>query len=397
MRFQSFNEANRGSIMSLNLSYIISGACIGLIMFMAMAHSAHAAECTDLIGCDSSNNDGWSGLAKLDEIGKPEATQPQASSAKIPELSRVKRWNQSAYGFGNEQNKAQSNSAQKAAQKSLTTKNAPAYTANEKAAAVRSDKSWRMLVSIENISGSDILVDVSESSPKYIKGSIVLPYTEFDLEPGIPKSPTEIAQVLGNAGISRNDSVVLYGECLPCGGGPSLATYVYRIMKSMGHENVRVLNGYVDDWAASGRETTNESAIRPGKVYVPKVTPGLTATYDFVKNLSDQVMKNGSVQIVDARTTPEYGAGNIPGSINLDYDQVLNNRTIKGDSDLMRVFAILSKNRPVVVYTNTGVKASVVWFALKMMGYDAKLYSWQNWLANEPQQAPKGNSTNATA
>lgn len=373
----------------MNLSYIISGACIGLIMFIAMANGAHAAECTDLIGCDSSNNDGWSGLAKLDEIGKPEATQPQAPSAKIPELSRTKRWNQSAYGFGNEQSNAQSNTVPKAAQKSLTTKSTSKNTANENAAAVRSDKSWRMLASIENISSSDILIDVSENSTKHIKDSIVLPYIEFDLGPGIPKSPEEIAQILGNAGISRNDSVVLYGECMPCGGGPSLATYVYWIMKSMGHENVRVLDGNVEDWEASGGETTNESAIRTSKVYVSEVTPDFSATYDLVKR--------GNAQIVDARTPQEYGTKNIPGSINLDYDKVLNNRTIKGDSDLTRVFAILSKNRPVVVYTNTGVKASVVWFALEMMGYDAKLYSWQNWQANEPQQAPAGNSTNATA
>lgn len=388
---ESKNQVNRGSIMSLNLSYIISGACIGLIIFIALAHGAHAAECTDLIGCGGSNNDGWNGDAKLDEIGNPEASQPQAPSAKIPQLSRVKRWNQSAYGFGTGQNNAnaKADSASKVAQKSLTTESASTNAANKNAAVERSEKSRRMLASMDAISSSDILVDVSESSPKHIKGSIVLPYTEFDNLPGIPKSPAEIAQVLGNAGISRNDSVVLYGECLPCGGGPSLATYVYWIMKSMGHENVKVLDGNVEDWEASGRATTNESAIITSKVYVYKVMPDFSATYEFVKN--------GNAQIVDARTPEEYGMGNIPGSINICYDRILNNRTIKSDSDLQKVFAILSKSRPVIVYTNTGVKASVVWFALGMMGYDAKLYSWQNWVENEPHQAPKGNSTNATA
>ena len=64
------NRANWGSVMSLNLNYIILGAFVGLIAFIAMAHGVHAAECTDLIGCDSSNsNGGWSGDAKLDEIG----------------------------------------------------------------------------------------------------------------------------------------------------------------------------------------------------------------------------------------------------------------------------------------------------------------------------------------
>ncbi|MFB3765019.1 MAG: sulfurtransferase [Methanotrichaceae archaeon] len=383
--------------MSLNSSYIL-GAFVGLIIFISLVCGAHAAECHDLIGCDSSNGD-WNGLAKLDEIGNP-AAQSQVSSAKIPELSREKRWNMSGYGFGDEASKtsansnsnsdsdsnSNSNSNSAPDKKSMATESTSINTANDNAALQRSDESKRMLASMDDISSSDILVDVSENSSTHIKGSVVLPYTEFDLLPGIPKSPAEIAQVLGNAGISRNDSVVLYGECLPCGGGPSLATYVYWIMKSMGHENVRVLDGTVEDWAAAGRETTSEAEIRPSKIYEPKVSSDFSAQYDYVKN--------GNAQIVDARTMSEYGQGNIPGSINLDYDRVLNNRTIKSDSDLLKVFAILSKDRPVVVYTNTGVKASVVWFALEMMGYDAKLYSWQNWLENQPQ---KSNAVNATA
>jgi len=51
---------------------------------------------------------------------------------------------------------------------------------------------------------------------------------------------------------------------------------------------------------------------------------------------------------------------------------------------------MLDKNRPVVVFTNTGMKASVVWFALKMMGYDARLYRYQDWMANQPSKGYLG-------
>ena len=47
---------------------------------------------------------------------------------------------------------------------------------------------------------------------------------EFYVQPGIQKSAAEIATILGEAGISPEDTVVIYGECLPCGGGPSVAT-----------------------------------------------------------------------------------------------------------------------------------------------------------------------------
>jgi thiosulfate/3-mercaptopyruvate sulfurtransferase len=35
------------------------------------------------------------------------------------------------------------------------------------------------------------------------------------------------------------------------------------------------------------------------------------------------------------------------------------------------------------VYTNTGLKGSVVWFALTLQGYDAKLYSYENYIYNQ--------------
>ncbi len=38
-----------------------------------------------------------------------------------------------------------------------------------------------------------------------------------------------------------------------------------------------------------------------------------------------------------------------------------------------------------MIYTNTGVKASMVWFVLDLMGYDARIYSWQDWQANQPK------------
>ncbi len=36
------------------------------------------------------------------------------------------------------------------------------------------------------------------------------------------------------------------------------------------------------------------------------------------------------------------------------------------------------------------MKVSVVWFALEMMGYDARLYSYQDWMANQPSKSYLG-------
>ncbi len=245
----------------------------------------------------------------------------------------------------------------------------------DQASVVKSDGAKPILVPLDKVKDADILLDVSEDSKTHIPGSVVIPYTEFDIRAGVVKPVSEIARILGDAGISREDSVLIYGECLPCGGGPSVATYVYWIMKSLGHEKVLVLNGTVEDWEAMGRDSTKDARKLPGKVYTPAETANYTATYQFVK--SDQA------QIVDARTLQEFMAQTIPGSISIPYESVLDGKKIKSMDELNKVFAALDKDKPVAVFTYTGMKASVVWFALKMMGYDARLYSYKDWMENE--------------
>jgi len=235
----------------------------------------------------------------------------------------------------------------------------------------------KALVSPENVSPEDIVLDISPSATRYMEGAVNINYEGFLGEGGQLKSVSEIATLLGEAGISRNDSLVIAGECLPCGGGPSPAIFSYWLLKYLGHEKVRVLDGNIDDWAAAGRNTSNKSATRPKTEYVPLLKPELLATYEFVVN--------GGAQIVDARPVRDYGVGSIPGAVNIPYEDVLVNESIKPEEDLQKVLAKLEKDRSIVVYTNVGVEASLVWFALSLSGYDARLYSWRDWLENQPK------------
>lgn len=349
--------------------------CGGLLAVMALTQSAYAgAECASLGGaCDDG---GWDPMAKLDEIGKPTDSQAQ-TSAKWPAKSREMRWNMSDSGLDNEEKKTsetiETTVAPKAAKEAENVTQVEA--AEEPISIVRSDEAKVILAPMDAVTNTDILLDVSENSSTHIAGSVVIPYMEFDVQAGVLKPVPEITRILGEAGISHEDSVVIYGECLPCGGGPSVATYIYWMMKGLGHEKVMVLDGTAEDWAASGRATTKDAWILPGKIYAPEETANYTATYDFVES--------GQAQIVDARTLVEYGSGSIPGSISIPYASVLSGKRITSEDQLNRFFTMLDKEKPVVVFTNTGMKASVVWFALQLMGYDARLYNYRDWAANQ--------------
>ena len=363
--------------------------CGTLLAALVLIESASAgAECASLGGgCDDSNG-GWDPMAKLDEIGNVTATQ-QSAGTNWAKKSREIRWGMNS-SQGAEDEKGEENESavapdsvpQAEAEEAKDVQIAAPLKLKElQINMTRSLKAREMLLPLDEVDDADdaddadILLDVSENSSLHIEGSIYIPYMEFFLQPGILKQADEVASILGEAGISREDSVVIYGECLPCGGGPSVATYVYWMMKSLGHENAIVLDGTAEDWATAGGATSGSAEVLPRKEYIPLVNSNYTATFDLVKS--------GQVQIIDARTPPEFAMGTIPGSISMPYESVLADKKITGEDRLDMVFMVLNKNQPVVVFTNTGMKGSVVWFALEMMGYDARLYSYQDWMANQ--------------
>jgi thiosulfate/3-mercaptopyruvate sulfurtransferase len=342
----------------------------GLIL-VALAWAAAAAECDTLKkpgekGCDSSGSE-WDPTEKLDEIGTGVADKEQAATAaNWPERSREMRWNQSAYGF-NDSNSSESSSESE-------TSGSESSDAGSSDSA-RSSSFDSVLAPLKSVSNYDVILDVSDGETQYIPGAVHIDYMDF-LDGSRLKSVSDLSQILGNAGISQSDSVIIYGECQPCGGGPSVSTYAYWILRYLGHEDVKVLDGGINDWIAAGMPVSNQSQIRPKTEYDPVLRPELLATYEYVKS--------GSARVIDARSTDEYNNGSIPGAINIPYEQVLDGTRIKGEDQLEALFGELSREMPVVVYTNTGVKASMVWFALELMGYDARVYSWQDWYSNQP-------------
>ena len=233
------------------------------------------------------------------------------------------------------------------------------------------------LLPFAEVSLTQVLLDISPDASGYIEGAVRISYDDFFAESGKLKSASEIAALLGDAGIKSSDSIVITGECLPCGNGPTPAFFTYWLLKYLGHENVSILEGSKDDWVAAGRNLSDGPAIRPKTDYITHLNPELLATYEFVAN--------GIAQIVDARPPRDYEIGSIPEAINIPYENFLTDDKSRLKDNPDNAFAGLKKDQPVVVFTNIGVEASIVWFALNNSGYDARLYTWRDWLENQPK------------
>ncbi|MCJ7443842.1 MAG: sulfurtransferase [Methanotrichaceae archaeon] len=328
-------------------------------------------------GCESCKDAESSAITWLRGEDQKNATTDQVADStnlNMPQKSRLGVWNEPVSGFRDEISTSQIQSP---------LPNMPSIRSFQNSSSViRTENAKKILIPISDVSDSDIFIDISENATEHIKNSIAISYEEFIDNASVSKSVAEISKILGNAGISQDDSVIIYGECLPCGGGPAPATYAYWVMKSLGHDKVRLLDGTLDDWKTAGKSITTEILKKPKRNYTPEFNPEFSATYAY--------LQSSQSHIVDARTSVEYAISSIPGALNIPSDSVIRNGRLKDEKELAGIFTGLSKDYPVVVYTGTGIKASVVWFALELLGYDAKLYSFKDWLDN---QKPKGNAT----
>jgi len=247
------------------------------------------------------------------------------------------------------------------------------------AAGQRSRGLQSILAPVAEVDGSGaILIDVTPNPQRLIPGAISIPCTRFFNESGRTLPSRELARVFGDAGVSRDDEVLICGQCQDCGKGPSASAYVYWVLKYLGHEKARVLDGGIEDWMAENRTAATEPRVLPAANYTVSLQPDLLATSDLVQS--------GKVQLVDARTMQEYGSGSIPGSLNIPEASVIEGGRLKDEAKLQRSFSILNKDQPVVVYASTDARGSAVWLALVLLGYDARLYSYEDWLTNNRNQ-----------
>ncbi len=108
-----------------------------------------------------------------------------------------------------------------------------------------------------------------------------------------------------------------------------------------------------------------------------------------------------SVAIIDARSAAEFAGqsetalrkGHIPGSINLEYTNVMNAKSqLKSNAELQELFnaAGITKDKQVIIYCESGVRAGILFLALKsalnypnVKVYDGAYSEWQSVSSNK--------------
>lgn len=196
----------------------------------------------------------------------------------------------------------------------------------------------------------------------------------------------DFARIVGAAGITAEDTIIVYD-------GPGLfsAPRVWWMFRTFGAKDVRILEGGIDGWKASGRPVTADLTPIAPSVFNVDPHPERIASFDDMT----KIVSSGERQIADARPAgrftgadpePRQGmrSGHMPGArslpaLSLSRDgKLLPADELKGKIEA----AGLDLEKPVVTSCGSGVTAAVLSLALESLGHtDHKLYdgSWSEW------------------
>lgn len=202
--------------------------------------------------------------------------------------------------------------------------------------------------------------------------------------------PTHAAKKFGSLGLDPGSRVVVYDD-----SDVKTSARAWFILRGYGFESVAILDGGLAKWRAEGRPLERGKAKGSASAFAPTdFTGAVRRKPDMLANVA-----SGGEQVIDARDTERFtGArrdtvhdlpgGHIPGARHLHYCDLLNpDGTYKSNSELRAAFAEagLDLERPIVTTCGSGVTASVLLFALHLLGAEnAALYdgSWSEWGAD---------------
>ncbi|MBC6003275.1 sulfurtransferase [Paeniclostridium sp. NSJ-45] len=190
-----------------------------------------------------------------------------------------------------------------------------------------------------------------------------------------------------NLGINNDSLIVCYDE-----GDLAGPSRLWWILKYLGHSEVYVLNGGINEFIKIGGITDDKiPEIKKGSFEV-RVNDSMRVDMNYVK---ERLYKD-DVAIVDSREHKRYlgefepvdkRAGHIPSALNYFWMDILDKKDdsfkLKSVDELKKHFSKLNDYNEVIVYCGSGVTACPNSLALSEAGIKHKLYtgSFSDWVS----------------
>jgi thiosulfate/3-mercaptopyruvate sulfurtransferase len=234
----------------------------------------------------------------------------------------------------------------------------PLISAKEFAAELKANKSLIII----DVNGADVY------SKQHIQGAINIPHKElYKAGPveGQIKSAEELAAIFGKKGVSNTSKIVLYDD-----GSSKYNSRVWWILKSAGATDVSLLLFNMDQFSAARIPLTVNPTSSKATTFTVTESAYKAITMVDVKNRPEGTL------LLDAREKDEFegtdaakkSKGHIPGAVWMNFKEVLTpSGAYKSKDEIIATVAKygVTPEKPVIVYCNSGIKAAVLYVALK--------------------------------
>jgi len=201
----------------------------------------------------------------------------------------------------------------------------------------------------------------------HVPGAASVPFDSFrtgEGAAGMLPDPDDWAALLGDAGIGPGDTVVAYDDHHGVFAARFLVTALL-----YGHRDLRLLDGDFSAWQREHEVAREAPDVAPTtyEVTEPAETPLVDA--EAVAAARD----DPDAVLVDTRAVDEFEAGHIPGAVNLDWREVVDDETRglkprEAVASLLEDRGIVPEKR-VVLYCNTARRISHTYVVLRWLEY----------------------------
>lgn len=276
-------------------------------------------------------------------------------------------------------------------------------------------KDWPLLIEASQLADSlhepKLLILDTSSADNYAKhhvpGAVHIAPAELQcgIKPAVGKmpAPDQLQLLFSRVGLTADKHVIVYDDE---GGG--WAGRLIWTLDVIGHRNYSYLNGGLQAWLSGGHPSEDVANLPPpSEIDITIDSTPIAEIEDFINLLG-----NSQLGIWDARSPEEYRGekvlaqrgGHIPGAVNLDWLELIDNGN---DMRLKNLSALqarldhigLSADKTIITHCQTHHRSGLSYLLMKILGYPhIKGYhgSWGEWGNREDTPIELGSTPTAS-
>jgi len=185
-----------------------------------------------------------------------------------------------------------------------------------------------------------------------------------------------LAHVFERVGVTDGVRVVLYGK------SPMVTGWVNSALASIGFTDVSWLDGGLQAWRADNRPLESATPAAASGTLAVRPAPDFFVDAAWLR----AHLKSPEIKLLDVRSEHEWGKGHLPGATLILWQDLFADSERQKFKSPEEIRALVTRagvkpDQQVVSYCQMGMRASLMTFALRAAGVNARVYlpGWDGW------------------